>query len=459
MAGIGFELRKLLRRESLSGLLSAYAYAGIIGSGPWVLSIVAILIIGFMSVAIVVPNTLVTQFQVSVTYLIALSLILTGAFQLSYTRFTSDRLFEHRNEWILPNLHAVMLAVTLLSGAFGLPCILLLFPEQSLMYRVSMLAGLVLLSNIWMTTIFLSGMKHYKAIVILYGVGYGVSVAAALILRPLGLEGLLGGFVIGQAVLLSGMVALILRNYPSDHFMSFEFFRRDMHFRSLMWVGLFYNLALWADKFLFWFNEPTSQQVIGPLRASVIYDLPVFLAYLSIIPGMAVFLVRLETDFVEYYDAFYNAVREGGSLRMIEEYRNGMVEAARMGLFEIIKIQSIAALLIIAVGPQLLRWLGISELYAPLLNIQVIGVGLQVVFLGILNVFFYLDRRRVTLLLTGLFLVLNLLLTYITLLLSPAYYGYGFAGALLITVLVGFVLLDRTLDRLEYQTFMLQGSS
>jgi hypothetical protein len=49
MAGIGFELRKLLKRDSLLGVMQAYAYAGIISSGPWVLSIIGILIIGVMS--------------------------------------------------------------------------------------------------------------------------------------------------------------------------------------------------------------------------------------------------------------------------------------------------------------------------------------------------------------------------------------------------------------------------
>ena len=34
MAGIGFELRKLLRKDTLLGLIRAYAYAGVISSGP-----------------------------------------------------------------------------------------------------------------------------------------------------------------------------------------------------------------------------------------------------------------------------------------------------------------------------------------------------------------------------------------------------------------------------------------
>jgi uncharacterized membrane protein len=89
MAGIGFELRKMLRRDNLSGMLGAYAYAGIISSGPWILSIVGILLIGMLSLPFVVPGSLITQFQVSVTYLIAGSLILTGPMQLSFTRLTT----------------------------------------------------------------------------------------------------------------------------------------------------------------------------------------------------------------------------------------------------------------------------------------------------------------------------------------------------------------------------------
>ncbi|MEQ1668845.1 MAG: exopolysaccharide Pel transporter PelG, partial [Sulfuriferula sp.] len=94
MAGIGFEIKKILRRDSYLSLFTAYAYAGIIGSGPWVLSILGVLIIGLMSLSVVVPNILITQFQVTVTHLIAMSLILTGFLQLGFTRYIADRLFE-----------------------------------------------------------------------------------------------------------------------------------------------------------------------------------------------------------------------------------------------------------------------------------------------------------------------------------------------------------------------------
>ena len=457
MAGIGFELRRLLRKNTLLGLVEAYAYAGIIGSGPWVFSIIGILLVGIFSASIVVPSILVTQFQTSVTYLVASSLILTGLVQLAFTRFVSDRLFEKKREVILPNLNGLMLIVVMVASVIGTFCLFILLPELGLLYRLLMLAGFVLMSAVWVMTVFLSGMKRYKAIVILFGCAYALIVLTALWWRPHGLEGLLAGFVFGHLILLAGMWVLTVREFnPQGKLISFEFADSKKLYPSLMAIGLLYNLGIWVDKFMFWYFPPTSDPIIGHLRASLIYDLPVFLSYLSIIPGMAVFLVRIETDFVEFYDKFYDAVRGGGSLEYIENMRDEMVYSIQQGLSEIGKIQTLAVLATFVAGPALLGWLGISQLYLPLLYVQVIGAGLQVGLMAILNVFFYLDQRRIVLFLCIEFVVLNVALTGLTLWLGAALYGYGFALSVLITLATGLVLLSRQLNRLEYETFMLQ---
>ena len=128
MAGIGFELRRMLRKNTLTGLLQAYAYAGVIGSGPWVFSIIGILLVGIFSASVVVPNFLVTQFQTSVTYLVACSLILTGFVQLAFTRFVSDRLFEKKRDLILPNLHGLLLGVIAVAAVLGTLALFVVFP-------------------------------------------------------------------------------------------------------------------------------------------------------------------------------------------------------------------------------------------------------------------------------------------------------------------------------------------
>jgi len=456
MAGIGFELRKLLKRDSYFSLLQTYAYAGIISSGPWVLSILAVIIIGIISVPMVIPNILISQFQVCITYLIALSLIYTGLIQLAFTRYCADRIFEKEHYRLMPNLIGLLFLVTVFGGVVAFPTTYFLFPKNTLYFRLLFATTFVILSAVWIGAILLSGLKAYKAILLNFAAGYGTSLALSLFLRMWGLEGLMLAFLTGQFVLLMGMLLVVFKNYPSKIMIEFDFLRKGRMYLALVFIGLFYNLGIWADKFVFWFHPYTGSTVIGPLNASEIYDLPVFMAYLAILPGMAVFLVRMETDFVEYYDRYYDAVREGGSLSYIKEMKDEMVRMAREGIYDIIKVQAIATIAVFILGRTLLEWLGIPTVFLPLLYIDVAGAGFQVVLLGILNIYFYLDRRRRALSLAMLFTALNFLLSILSIMMGPFYYGYGFAVSLCITIMCGLFVLDRDFTNLEYETFMLQ---
>lgn len=454
MAGIGFELRRILRKDSYISTLRAYIYAGLISSGPWVLSILSVMLIGLFSIGVVVPEVLVRHFLISVTYLMAGSLILTGGLQLYFTRFISDRLYEEKGELILPNLCGVLSLVSLVSGSLGCLLLCLLF-EMSLLLKTLLLANFVVLCNLWLVIIFLSGMKAYNRILLVMLVGYGLMIGSAWFLRHYDTEGLLLSLLIGHSCLLFVYLNDILREYPAERLVRFDFLRKGQGFVSLMLTGLVYNLAVWADKFIFWFTPDTSQAVFGPFRMSLLYDLPIFLAYLAVIPGMAVFLVRIETDFAECYEQLYTAIREGETLQHIENLKDQMLLAVRQGLFEIFKIQSITVTLLFLWGKELLDLLGISQYYLPLFYVDLIGVSLQVLFMAQLNVLFYLDKRRVVLRQTALFLVLNLALTLYSTVLGPTLYGYGFTVSLLICCVTCLLELSRVLNDLEYTTFML----
>lgn len=454
MAGIGFELRKILSRDSYTATLRAYVYAGLISSGPWVLSIISVMLIGVMSLGVVVPESLIRQFLVSVTYLMASSLIVTGGAQLFFTRFISDRLFEKKQEMILPNLIGILLVTTVSSGVLGFVLLGLLF-DQPFLYRLLMLANFVVLCNLWLTIIFLSGMKAYNRILLVMAAGYSLMVLCSFLLRFLKLEGLLLSLLIGHASLFFMFLFDILREYPARQLVAFDFFKRKQVFLSLLLTGLCYNLGIWMDKIVFWFNPSTSSQVIGPLRASMLYDLPIFLAYLAIIPGMAVFLVRIETDFAEWYDRVYSAIRGGETLQHIGQLKQQMILSVRQGLLEICKVQGLTVVLLFLIAPQLLSWLGISAYYLPLFYVDLVGVSIQVVFMALLNVFFYLDKRRIVLELCLIFVLLNAVLTVASQQLGPSFFGYGFTFSVLACVLLGLVRLTNSLEDLEYETFML----
>lgn len=457
MAGIGFEIRRILKRDSFLHLFEAYSLAGMISSGPWVLSILGVMLIGIISLSLAVSGQEIVQFLVSVTYLMAVSLTLSGLFQHVFIRWVADRLYEKKTDLILPNLMGLIWATTLLALILGLLSMLFLFDGTSVFYRLLMLANFVVLCNLWLVTIFLSSMKSYWRIVVVFLVGYSTAVGASLLLSSFGLEGLLTGLLMGHSLLFFSFFATIIRQYPADHFIRFDFARRRQIFPALILTGLLFNAAIWADKFIFWFHPDTSQPVIASLRASVIYDLPIFLAYLSIIPGMAVFLVRMETDFAEAYGRFYSAVREGDTLQRINDFRDQMVLVARNGIYEIFKVQGLTVIILFLWSEEILSATGISPLHLPLFRIDLVAVSIQLLLLAIQNVLFYLDARGINVTLCSLFFFGNIVFTFITIELGASFYGYGFAAATLLAALAGLGLLSRKFEKLEYETFMLQG--
>ncbi len=454
MAGIGFEIRKILKKNTLLSVFEAYSYAGLIGSGPWLLSIIALMLIGILSLGIVLPKLLIIQFLTLITYMMAASLILTGGLQLMLTRFVADLFFTKDDDSVLPNLLGAQLITTI--GALLVGFAVWPFLPLPVVTKIIILGGFVSLCNQWLGAIFLSGMKEYRLILITMLSGYAFMVLLALLLRDWQLDGLFFAFFAGEALLFFSFLFMIIRRYPGNKLISFDFMSRKKVYYMLFFCGLFYNIGVWVDKILFWFSPSTSIHIIGPLRASPIYDLPIFLAYLSIIPGMAVFLVRMETDFVEQYDRFYSAIRGGSSLEEIYFLKDNMITTARGGLYDIFKIQGITVACLLLWGEQILTYIGIDPNYKTLLFIDVVGVGVQVIFLSILNILFYLDKRFTVLVLSGLFLALNIVLTYLSIALGPQFYGYGFALSTIITSVVGLFWLSRQFEDLEYETFMLQ---
>ena len=90
MAGIGFEFRKLLQKDTYWGIFQAYGYSGIVSSGPWILSIIGILIVGIYSYSVVSPPLAVVQFQVSITNLFMSSLVLLEGFAAGVPAVATD---------------------------------------------------------------------------------------------------------------------------------------------------------------------------------------------------------------------------------------------------------------------------------------------------------------------------------------------------------------------------------
>lgn len=456
MAGVGFGLRKLQGDETYATHVGVYASAGIISSGPWLISILTLLLIGLVGRERAADPLAIEQFQVAVTWLFAASLLLSTPFQLMFTRYVSDLLYRQREDLALPSLWGALVVMSLLSAALGCACFGLFDGERTAL-KVVLTANLVVVSDTWLVIVMLTALREHLQVIAAFLLGYAVTFAGCLALARHGELGLLCGFLLGQSALLFWSLAVISRSAPASQLVAFGFLRRERVHLDLLLIGMLYALGIWVDKLVFWFHGPTSRAVLGPFRASEVYDLPLFLAYIAITPGMAAFLLRIETDYAERHAAFFRAIEDGAPLARLERLRDELVDAARAALMSIFKVQGVTFMTCLLLGETLLGWFGISRLHLPLFYVDVAAVSMQVLVLSLVSVFFYLDRRRTVLGLVTLLFVSNLGATLISLRAGAAFYGYGFAFAASLTTLVAVVMLNGAFRHLLRDTFMMQA--
>jgi len=457
MAGIGFELRKILKEDRLLSFAKVYGYSAILSSGPWMISILAIVLVGFINIAHLGEVSDAFRFQVVVTYAIALasSLIITGILQLPFTRYVADLIFNHREDEILPSYFGAIFMAWALGLLIVTPFYIWVFEDQSLLFLIGVISTFLILCGVWISSILAASLKYYKGVVWAYFISYALIVLFSYYFGN-SIELLLFIFFFGNAILFVILLTLIVKSYESTIFMKIDFFLADNFYWTLGIAGLMYNLGAWVDKFIFWYSPSTGHTVIGKLNASIVYDMPIFLAYLSILPGMAIFFYRLESDFAEKYDLYYDAVRGGGTLSTIIGYKNDMVDVIRHSIHEILMMQGILDIILFLTAPKVFEFLHIPQLYLGLLYILTIGAMLQIAFMSVLAILYYLDRKHVAMWLCILFFVGNTVLTLISIDLGPAFFGYGYTVSLLIVFITSLAVIRNEMDRLDYETFMLQ---
>lgn len=454
MAGIGIELRELTNNNSVWGLVRAQLYAGVLSSGAWVVSI-SILMGIYFYIDLYLGHTLFSvQFLVAITYLVSTSLILSGIFQHSLNRYISDRIFENKQELILPNFLAATLILTLICIPIGYISAAFMLADQPLSVKLLMASSFVVLNIIWLFSNALAGLKNYRFILFSFLISYTVIFLLAIHLFQYELAGLLLAFFIGHVILLTAFFVFLLNNYPSKRLLRWEIYDFMKANPSLVYSGLFFYLGIWIDKFCFWLNPNTSMPILGSLHASPIYDMPIFLAFILILPGMAIFFYEIETNFSRYYHHYYDAIREGATLQEINEKHNEVVGMARTCLFNTMKIQGAVAVFSILLAPELLNALGLAQIFVYLLRIVIIATSLLVLLIAQLNLLYYLNMPRKVLHITILFFVLNLVFTLISFYLGPLYYGYGFALALLGANALAIFMLIRSFQELTFYSFM-----
>ncbi|MGE4552724.1 MAG: exopolysaccharide Pel transporter PelG [Desulfovibrionaceae bacterium] len=455
MAGIGFELRKLLDKDNFLGDMRAFLYAALLSSGPWLLSITCLGVLTALFPGGEHGDRDGEIFRTTVVYVFAYSLIFVGFFQLVLTRHLADQLYLKNDQGMLPAF--VMTAILCLLGGLGVGAAVFGPGPLPWTYKALSMVLLDVVCLLWLTMIMLSAVKDYNNIVIGFAVGAALSVGGVWFLEPLlGLHGRILGYMLGLVVNVFWFLAIIFSEFGQYAVLDRALLPYFKKYWDLAIIGFIYNLGIWADKFVFWL-APDARTIVPPLTVHDFYEGPVFLSYLSIVPALAVFLVKVETGFYEHYRRYYQCIIERRPLAALLEEKAGMAKMLRASIREMFIVQGGLTAICLVFAPEILDFCKLSPTQVPLLRISLVGSFLQALMSLTIIILFYFDLRRRVLAVTTCYFVCNAGLTAATIWLGGfPYYGYGYAYACFIALMLGFYLLVRSVQDLEFITFARQ---
>jgi uncharacterized membrane protein len=457
MAGIGFALRKLVRQDDLIGIIQGYGHSTLVATGPWLLTVISLGSISFFTAGIATTGDLIA-FRLIVIYNFAFSLVLTGPVMMVATRYLADMIYLKKVDG------AVGMFLGALAFSYGTQLVIiapfyLAYVEVDLGVRFLAIFNYLIITGIWLVSVFLTALKDYAAITRAYGVGMLVAALAAVVLSyDWGTAGLLVGFTLGLAIILFWLIARVFIEYPytvKDPFGFVSYFRR---YWELALVGLMQGAAIWVDKWIMWFS-PEREVLPTGFISYPFYDTASFMAYLTVVPAIAGFVVSVETGFFEKYLRFYRDIQRHATLGQIIDNQRALVTAVLRGLRNLVIMQGSITFVVIALAPRLFQATGVPIGEIAMFRICVLGSFFHVLASCLAVILAYFDLRKAMLWIYVVLFTTNGVFTVASISLGFPYYGYGFFLSALITFGFSVILVAHYLGQLLFLTFVRNNTS
>lgn len=457
MAGIGFELRRMINDEGdLLSRVRGYASAGLIAAGPWMMTIVTLSFVTVLA-PLFTDRVDYEPFRALVTYGFAFSLVVVGVVQMCFTRRIADLLFAKRFEAVLPAFVSALQWVTLVQVGIG---VLFAWLSGMPLALGAVSIGLyVIMSLTWVALIWLSATKDFNAVLWAYAKGSLLSLLAMLVFGFNILElsgfggtvGLIAGYAVGQGLTLALLVISIVREMDLSGAPDNTILTSMRTYPRLVLIGLFYNAGIWVDQMVFWTVDGVA--VLPGVHIHPLYDTCRFFAYLTVTPALVLNLVLVETDFYERYRSFYGAILHDFPLTEVRQRKARMLETLRTGTIRLVRMQGAVTLAAIVFAPQIVAGLGMPEASAGVFRACCAGSLFHVLLLVTVLVLLYFDLRAEALVTCGIFLLANGVLAFASVDEGIAAYGLGYAAAALIGLVVGSLFLSQRSSVLEFLAF------
>lgn len=453
MAGIGFQLRKILGKGDLGSTVGAVVSGVFVVAGPWLISIASMVIVqsafarsGFTGSA---------QFQVSIVYCFALSLSLFSGFHHQFTRMAADLAWEDRQgeatTWML---RFVLLAIVL-SIAMAIPVSLYAIPMSysgAILLRVAFVALFAIVNVLWIVMLFISSLRDYKIISAVFIAGMMLSVYASVALSVrYGSGGAVLGYASGLLVIDLAFIIIGMAKFPPQKPLEgyASFFAYARKYWALILSGFFFYSGQWLDKFYFWAVRGATVEGLR-FRTYAGYDASVYITGLSVIPGLVYFIIIAETHLYTDLRHFLFALNHA-SWKRIQKAKQRLISGIRHEFWSQSVFQSVFSIGLAAL------FLAFDRLgfHTPELWFALAASYFQFTLLSILVYLYYFELYSSALLAAFMYFMLNGLVSAVVYTFVPglpAGAGHLLAGAA--ASLLGYSLMIRSAHKLDRIVFL-----
>ncbi len=455
MAGIGFELNKLARRDDLLGIAGAYLHSAFAIAGPWLFTVVALAFTTYMYGGSTSEELL--NFRGVIVYNFSFSLVLSAPVYFIMTRYLADQIHV-KNVTSIPT---VLLESMILVFAFNMLVAIFFYGiyfEIPLGLRLAGFANMFLIAGVWLLSVYLTALKDFSAVTWTFIIGMTIAVLSAEYLGDHKAAGMVAGYNIGLSVIVFMLAGRIFAEYPYRLTTKFSLRPFWSKYWELAVGGLFFNAALWIDKWIMWF-APEAVQLPSKMRFFPDYDSAMFLAAMSILPSLALFVFAIETNFFNHYRRFYGNILAHASMRRIKQFHALIMDSILEGGRSVMLLQGIIAFLIILLAPQIFERMNIFFLQLGIFRLGVLGAFFQVLILFTTIILSYFDCRKSNMWIFVFYFISNTILTLVFMDMGYEYYGFGFFLASALSFFVAAAILFNHVRKLPYHAFITNNNS
>lgn len=366
MAGIGFELKKIYGRKTLTSNIWGTLYATMLTIGPTVLSMLLMLALN-----ILLNRTGLTVlegrfFISSTTYAFLSALLVTSFFSTPVSRYIADCIYLGKETEIFPSAFGTLAFTTAVSGVImSLLCVGVYFHAQGrvgVSYLVAYYFLGVLVTDAYTLMNYASALKHYRALTFGFILGLLLAVGMYLIcVTWLGIAGVTAACIALVSCFLMVILALVFQcvrafGAPRGQYFAFlPYFRRY----PMLGVGNFaYMLGLYCSTIIYGYFSDVGEQV-SIFHTVPSFDMAMFLAFVVNIPSLVIFVVKVETAFYEKFVVYVSALNNG-TLYMLHKERNVMTRVLLQELFFVYEVQLIITVVLACLVSVLFPYLDAS---------------------------------------------------------------------------------------------------